>query len=167
MNFEDVTHYEAVNALKNAGSSIKIVVLRGGPTITENRQTAKPEVEAVGRLREYEPEEDESASWGCPSKYHTEFQLDNGVVGGVCNGDTAGSLMAEDNLTDGSPEASTTSSAAPVVKSTMTIPRIILTHPSTSDEDVEQLTQDPDEDELDDLDGADSPDGPNYFNHAF
>ncbi|XP_051775117.1 protein scribble homolog isoform X2 [Erpetoichthys calabaricus] len=171
MNFEDVTHYEAVSALKNAGSSIKIVVLREEPTIMENQQTAKPEVEVAGRLRQYEPEEeeeeDESASWGCPSKYSTEFQLDNRVVGGVCNGDTVGSSMAEDNLTVDSPEASTTNSGAPVVKSTMTIPRIILTHPSTSDEDVEQLTQDPDEDDPDDLDGADTPDGPNYFNHAF
>ncbi|XP_054675207.1 protein scribble homolog [Grus americana] len=65
------------------------------------------------------------------------------------------SLVSEPDALDAVPtEASTKGSPFPTVNHVITIPRIILTRPSTSDEDTDQLPPDPDDFEPEEPDSA-------------
>ncbi|KAM6082344.1 uncharacterized protein VSU04_002702 [Chlamydotis macqueenii] len=78
-------------------------------------------------------------------------------LAGVQPGDRAAeaSLISEPDPLDAGPtEASSKGSPFPTVNHIITIPRIILTRPSTSDEDTDQLPPDPDYFEPEDPDGA-------------
>ncbi|RXM33124.1 Leucine-rich repeat-containing protein 1 [Acipenser ruthenus] len=53
LNLQNVTHHEAVNALKNAGNCIKIVVLRDRLTSTENPKTTDPVAVETESVKEH------------------------------------------------------------------------------------------------------------------
>ncbi|XP_053291958.1 uncharacterized protein LOC128453224 [Pleuronectes platessa] len=76
----------------------------------------------------------------------------------VCNGNGVSELEAE---------VLTRKHGAHAGKHTMTIPRIILTHPSISDEDAELLTQTPGREPLHDFDLPDRHVHPDCFDSAF
>ncbi|XP_034622787.1 protein scribble homolog [Trachemys scripta elegans] len=89
---------------------------------------------------------------------------------GVQGGDKVleGSILLEPNTPDSGPvEAPAKSSPFQTVNHIITIPRIILTRPSTSDEDTDQLTQDPDDFELEEMDSAESQGYSECLNNAF
>ncbi|KAM4592214.1 uncharacterized protein PAE49_021692 [Odontesthes bonariensis] len=144
-SMEGATHHEAVSALRNAGSCIKMKVLREKLL---PRQGWDPDVrqdppDLTGQQhRRHE-------SGGLRSK---QFQLDSTVhclskkiEAVVCNGNGIVSDLERDlNRTLSELEAEVLKKdSLQGEKHTMAIPRIILTHPSTSDEDVELLAQTP------------------------
>ncbi|CAG6017425.1 unnamed protein product [Menidia menidia] len=121
LSMQGATHHEAVSALRNAGSCIRMKVLREKllPRLVCDPDVCRDPPDMTSRqLRRHQT--------GGPRRKH--FQLDGSVdcvskkiEEVVCNGNSI-------------------------------IPRIILTHPSTSDEDVELLTQMSSRDLLRDID---------------
>ncbi|XP_057704899.1 tyrosine-protein phosphatase non-receptor type 13 isoform X2 [Corythoichthys intestinalis] len=132
LSMQGATHLEAVRALRNAGSRIRMKVLREGSQVSwsDETQDAKNPVtlrpcgydDAIGQKAMQKSEDKEN----CLSK----------KKGVVCNGngitDLKRSQLEAEDLTKRNDSVN-------VNKHTITIPRIILTHPSTSDEDVELL----------------------------
>ncbi|XP_057270019.1 uncharacterized protein LOC130601755 [Pezoporus wallicus] len=78
------------------------------------------------------------------------------------------SLVSEPNILDAGPiEASSKGSPFPTVNHIITIPRIILTRPSTSDEDNDQLPPDPDDFEPEEPDSTEGHAYSDCLNSAF
>ncbi|XP_074905413.1 leucine-rich repeat-containing protein 1 isoform X1 [Buteo buteo] len=91
-------------------------------------------------------------------------------LAGVQAGDRAAeaSLVSEPSALDAGPtEASSKGSPFPTVNHVITIPRIILTRPSTSDEDTDQLPPDPDDFEPEEPDSAEGHAYSDCLNSAF
>ncbi|XP_015714748.1 uncharacterized protein LOC107312126 isoform X2 [Coturnix japonica] len=79
-----------------------------------------------------------------------------------------GSLISEPNTHDASPtEASSKGSPFRTLNHVITIPRIILTRPSTSDEDTDQLPPDPDDFEMEEPPGTQHHTYSDCLNSAF
>ncbi|XP_039640785.1 leucine-rich repeat-containing protein 1 isoform X4 [Perca fluviatilis] len=138
LNMQAATHHEAVSALRNAGSCIKMKVLREKLL---PREVCDPD--------EHHDPRDVTGRQPCTQdggdqrgKPHNTESVEDGlskkIEAVVCNGSSISDLMENDSLQGG--------------KHTMTIPRIILTHPSISDEDVELWTQTPSREPLHDCD---------------
>ncbi|XP_041644939.1 protein scribble homolog [Cheilinus undulatus] len=135
LDMQGATHHQAVSALRNAGSCIKMKVLRERLL---PREVCEPPLDVTGqqlRGRRSKHQKEESRE-DCMSKK---------VEAVVCNGNCISDLERELKRTLSELEAVTKAKNDSLQggKHTMTIPRIILTHPSTSDEDVELLTQSP------------------------
>ncbi|XP_022617974.1 protein scribble homolog [Seriola dumerili] len=149
LDMQGATHHEAVSALRNAGSCIKMKVLRERLLPRE-----------VCDLREPQDPQDPQDVTGlqlCSKQPKTESAedcLSKKIEAVVCNGNSISDLESDLNRTSSKLEAEALmkNDLLQVGKHTMTIPRIILTHPSTSDEDVELLTQSPGRDMLHDFD---------------
>ncbi|XP_072187911.1 leucine-rich repeat-containing protein 1 isoform X1 [Excalfactoria chinensis] len=91
-------------------------------------------------------------------------------VAGMQAGERAaeGSLISEPNTHDAGPtEASSKGSPFQTLNHVITIPRIILTRPSTSDEDTDQLPPDPDDFEMEDPAGTEHRTYSDCLNSAF
>ncbi|XP_052665196.1 leucine-rich repeat-containing protein 1 isoform X2 [Harpia harpyja] len=91
-------------------------------------------------------------------------------LAGVQAGDRVAeaSLVSEPSAPDAGPtEASSKGSPFPTVNHIITIPRIILTRPSTSDEDTDQLPPDPDDFEPEEPDSAEGHAYSDCLNSAF
>ncbi|KAJ8360012.1 hypothetical protein SKAU_G00165370 [Synaphobranchus kaupii] len=172
LNMQEMTHHEAVSALRNAGSCVKMKVLRersvcpAPPIQAEVPETYIP----VDRKLAHPTIPGDSGSKWQNCEPVPERRLP-GVIEAVvvCNGN--GASWADPEKPTGramrDTEASFKANTFQVVKNTMAIPRIILTHPSTSDEDIEPLTQDPDDEELDDFGDLESHAYTDYLNNAF
>ncbi|CAJ0600781.1 unnamed protein product [Cylicocyclus nassatus] len=113
----EVSHHEAVSALRSAGNCVKMKILR-------ERPAPPPESRA---LRELDVSDKESL-----------------IISRL------GNDACQDFMRDRSPLA--TRIEAVICNGKELIPRIILTHPSTSDEDVEPLNHDADAGDIDDPD---------------
>ncbi|KAK7930768.1 hypothetical protein WMY93_007163 [Mugilogobius chulae] len=85
----------------------------------------------------------------------------------VCNGNGMANLKKEVTLPELKMKPSTNEDSYLEDKHTMTIPRIILTHPSTSDEDVELLTRSPSREQPFAFDTCDRQIIPDCFDSAF
>ncbi|KAJ8013734.1 hypothetical protein DPEC_G00032870 [Dallia pectoralis] len=170
LNMHEVSHHDAVTALRNAGSCIKMKVMRKKAVPGLNTCRAQQESAAVDTMetdilmsRQLVEQDD-----GChgPGAQHLSADtsvdscLTEEIQGVVCNGNGLSDPESDHNWLyfEGEPETSLKSDAhqTSLIKTTMPIPRIILTHPSTSDEDVEPLTQEPDSDTLQDAEDPDS-----------
>ncbi|XP_029691509.1 leucine-rich repeat-containing protein 1 [Takifugu rubripes] len=146
LDMQGATHHEAVGALRNAGSCIRMTVLRDRLPPREVNLSVGPwdERDATGQ----QPSNPEGQTAKAALMEGREGCLSESIEAVVCNGnDVPGrknemnqisSKLKKDSLQDG--------------KHTMGIPRIILTHPSTSDEDVELLTQSPSAEQPHDFD---------------
>ncbi|KAK6489147.1 tyrosine-protein phosphatase non-receptor type 13 [Huso huso] len=169
LNLQNVTHHEAVSALKNAGNCIKIVVLRDRLTSTENPKTTDPVAVETESVKEHSDNNNcKKHQTSCSDETRLGQKQTETKETVVCNGNGMGSSASEEDLTKSGcdTDAPPKNNSFRIVKHTMTIPRIILTHPSTSDEDVEQLTQDPEE-EPEEQDSADCQSCPDCSNSAF
>ncbi|XP_029376248.1 protein scribble homolog [Echeneis naucrates] len=139
LNMQGATHHEAVSALRTAGSCISMKVLRERLVPREgcdSHQAQDPSDGTALQLcnKDARGKEPNTESPDCPSKK---------IEAVVCNGNSISNLESKLSETSAKlkQEALTKTDSLQVSKHTMTIPRIILTHPSTSDEDVELLTQ--------------------------
>ncbi|KAB5582016.1 hypothetical protein PHYPO_G00182350 [Pangasianodon hypophthalmus] len=132
-DLQGVSHHEAVSTLRQAGSCIKMKVLRQRFEPAENQATQEPEDSKTGLLIGHKETE-----LNCSS-------IANRIEAVVCNGL---SDLAQETAPG---EDWCKNNSLRVGQHTMTIPRIILTHPSTSDEDMDGLT-------LSDLDEISNPD---------
>nr|XP_055025622.1 protein scribble homolog [Misgurnus anguillicaudatus] len=165
---QEVSHHEAVGALRTAGSCIKIKVLR------ERRVPVEPlgreRTETMATDPQLSQEWDVPVSRDRPSALQSpDPTLDCMLLESVIDVSTCNANRSDD-LEEVRPMKDTESSnnnAIQVVKNTMTIPRIILTHPSTSDEDAELLTQGPNERDFYDFSGSDGHICPDSLNNAF
>ncbi|XP_043090482.1 erbin [Puntigrus tetrazona] len=171
-DMQEVSHHEAVSVLRSAGSCIKMKVLRERCMPMEPQQhersdtveTADPQVS-----QEWDVTTSNNRSSG-PQSF-TDPTLDrspmtNRIEAAVCNGN--GPNDPAQDLRPTKDTETFKNNALQVVKNTMTIPRIILTHPSTSDEEVEPLTQGPDDGDFDsDFSDSDSHIYSDCFNSAF
>ncbi|XP_016422600.1 uncharacterized protein LOC107751388 [Sinocyclocheilus rhinocerous] len=171
-DMQEVSHHEAVGILRNAGSCIKMKVLRERcvpvePWLHERSdtmETADPQVS-----QEWDVTMSNNRSSGPQSS--TDPMLDcspitNRMEATVCNGNGLNDPVQDLRLTKDMETFK--NNVLQVVKNTMTIPRIILTHPSTSDEDVEPLTQGPDDGDFDsDFSDSDSHIYSDCLNSAF
>ncbi|TRY96969.1 hypothetical protein DNTS_033575, partial [Danionella cerebrum] len=139
---QDFSHQDAVSVLRNAGSCIKMKVLRERSRTHEKSDSGQTEPEGS-------PEWDMAISSNrAPELCEASLEAGRGrIEATVCNGNAPNDPGQDFQLLKDS--ETFRNNALQVVKSTMTIPRIILTHPSTSDEDVEPLTQGPDETDFD------------------
>ncbi|KAM9726573.1 disks large homolog 2-like [Menidia menidia] len=153
LSMQGATHHEAVSALRNAGSCIRMKVLREKllPRLVCDPDVCRDPPDMTSRqLRRHQT--------GGPRRKH--FQLDGSVdcvskkiEEVVCNGNSISDWERDLNRTFSEPEAEVLKKdSLHLEKHTMAIPRIILTHPSTSDEDVELLTQMSSRDLLRDID---------------
>ncbi|KAI4887736.1 hypothetical protein NFI96_026673 [Prochilodus magdalenae] len=145
----EVSHHEAVSALRSAGSCIKMKVLRERPPPPESRTSQEQDITEVEPLMI-------SHQWieACPESTLDRSALVKRIEAVVCNGKGLGDL-SQDIRPGKDRESMLKTSTLQAGKHTMTIPRIILTHPSTSDEDVEPLTHGTDSGDFDDLDDPD------------
>ncbi|XP_015218436.2 PDZ domain-containing protein 2 [Lepisosteus oculatus] len=150
VNMQTVSHHEAVSTLRNAGSCIKMTVLRQRAHGLDSASVQ--ETESIKGRKCSEQRSPQRRELGL------EHSLSEMKETPVCNGNGSGLSESEEDQSRiaSDTEAAFQNNVFPTVQNTMTIPRIILTHPSTSDEDVEQLTQDPVEEEPDELDSADN-----------
>ncbi|XP_052469962.1 protein scribble homolog isoform X1 [Carassius gibelio] len=151
-DMQEVSHHEAVSVLRNAGSCIKMKVLRERclpvePWIHESfdtMETADLQVSqewdvTMSNNRSSGPQSSTDPTMDCsPLAIRTEAT--------VCNGHGLNDQVQDLRLTKDT--ASFKNTSQQVVKNTMAIPRIILTHPST-DEEVEPLTQGLDDGDFD------------------
>ncbi|XP_029305580.1 beta-2-syntrophin-like [Cottoperca gobio] len=150
LNMQLVTHHGAVSALRNAGSCIKMKVLRERLLPREACDPGVPQDpwNVTGRQLC-------SQDGGCqrgkqPKMKSVEDCLSKKIEMVVCNGNSISDLDGELNRIFSEAEVQPHNYLLQWGRHTMTIPRIILTHPSTSDEDVELLTQIPNREPLHD-----------------
>ncbi|XP_035519744.1 protein scribble homolog [Morone saxatilis] len=163
---QGATHHEAVSALRNAGSCIKMKVLRERllPQEVCDMNTPQAPQDVTGRqLCSQDGGVQRSKQ---PMIETAEDCLSKKIEAVVCNGNGIPDLESDLNrtLSELEAEALMKNDSLQGGKHTMTIPRIILTHPSTSDEDVELLTQSPSREPLHDFD---IPDRRACFDSAF
>ncbi|KAG9344206.1 hypothetical protein JZ751_010875, partial [Albula glossodonta] len=181
IDMQEVTHHEAVTALRNAGNCVKMKVLRERnvcPAPTPTPAPAQPmppapvapETDMLMDRQHIDLVEPRR----CGTKWQTsesaqDCRMPGEIEAVVCNGNGASWADPEKSIcwTVRDSETSFKANAFQVVKNTMAIPRIILTHPSTSDEDIEPLTQDPDDEELDDFGDLESHAYSDCLNNAF
>nr|XP_023864498.1 uncharacterized protein LOC111978598 isoform X1 [Salvelinus alpinus] len=179
LDMQEVSHHEAVTVLRNAGSCIKIKVMRERaiPRLNACRAqqestvavTAETDILMSWQLVDLEDGRQRPKAKQPGSEPSVDCDLTKRIEVGICNGNGGSDLHSDLNWSflKREPEVSFKSNALQVVKNTMTIPRIILTHPSTSDDDVEPLTQDPDSEALEDFEDPDSHIQSECFNSAF
>ncbi|XP_077438603.1 uncharacterized protein LOC144061745 [Vanacampus margaritifer] len=136
---QGATHLEAVRALRNAGSCIKMKVLREGAHVTrqvtddaEDGASRRPISHDAAECQKSTPQKAEGKEDCSPKKMDV-----------VCNGNGITDFKSNLRRSQAEAEALTKRNDLHLDKNTMKIPRIILTHPSTSDEDVELLPQAP------------------------
>ncbi|KAM8851494.1 uncharacterized protein ACB058_010706 [Synchiropus picturatus] len=136
INMQGATHLEAVSALRNAGSCISMRVLRDNvhPSMVNRPQYPQ---EAPGP-QWCSDQECGAHSWQMKSSERCATQ---DIVAVVCNGNGISELQRKMNWMFSPAEAMTSNDSQEEEKHSMRIPRIILTHPSTSDDDGELLTQ--------------------------
>ncbi|KAM7385692.1 hypothetical protein PAMP_001755 [Pampus punctatissimus] len=169
LNMHEATHLEAVSALRNAGSCIKMKVLREKLHPREVSALDEPRDPSDVTIRQPCSQD----GGGHRSKHqkteNAEDCLSKKIETVVCNGNCISDLERNQNWTlpEVEAEALTKSDSLQVGKHTMTIPRIILTHPSTSDEDVELLTQSPTRQPPHDFDIPDRCAHSDCFDNAF
>ncbi|XP_038593285.1 uncharacterized protein LOC119917199 [Micropterus salmoides] len=137
------THHEAVCALRNAGSCIKMKVLRERllpPEVCDLEEPRGPQDVTGRQLCSQDSGSQRSKQ---PNMESAEDCLSKKIEVVVCNGNGISDLERDQKRTLSELEggALTENESLQGAKHRMTIPRIILTHPSTSDEDVELLTQ--------------------------
>ncbi|KAM4729457.1 uncharacterized protein FYW61_010031 [Anableps anableps] len=138
LSMQGATHHEAVAALRNAGSCIKLKVLRERLPPSEVYHPGVPQ----------DPP-DPTARQLCPMSKQSQLEeaencLPKKIEAVVCNGNSALDSDSDLNRTLSEIEAEEFKlDSLKEMNHTMAIPRIILTHPSTSDEDVELLSQIP------------------------
>ncbi|XP_064172801.1 disks large homolog 2 [Anguilla rostrata] len=174
LNMQEMTHHEAVCALRNAGSCVKMKVLRER-SVCPALFTAPPihaEAPEMDSPADRNPANPTNPGNPGPKRHNSEpeCRLPGAIEAVVlCNGNGASSAEPEKPMgwTARDAEASFKANAFQVVKNTMAIPRIILTHPSTSDEDIEPLTQDPEDKDLDDFGDLESHAYSDCLNNAF
>ncbi|CAL9687982.1 unnamed protein product [Knipowitschia caucasica] len=128
LSMHGATHQLAVSSLRNAGSSIRIKVLRdplptGEEALDLTNNTAKSLI--------------------CQEDLTIRNCLSRRIEAVVCNGNGMIELRKDASCPEIKKEPSSNAHSHLREKHTMQIPRIILTHPSTSDEDVELLTRSP------------------------
>ncbi|KAM3605766.1 uncharacterized protein V6R79_004357 [Siganus canaliculatus] len=148
LDLQGATHQEAVSALRNAGSCIKLKVLRERLL---PREVCDPEVSGDPRDvtgRQLCSQDGGGLRGKMAIAESSEDCLSNKIEAFVCNGNGISDLESGLNKTSSQLEAGflmkkMKTDSSHNGKHTMAIPRIILTHPSTSDEDVELLTQSP------------------------
>ncbi|XP_013860481.1 protein scribble homolog [Austrofundulus limnaeus] len=156
LSMQGVTHHEAVRALRNAGSCIRLKILRGRPLppkVCDPRVAQDPP----------DPTGQQPCGQTAEGPRSKQCQLESAgqcvskkAEAVTCNGNISLDLERDGRRTVSEPEAEVMKmDSGQGVKHTMTIPRIILTHPSTSDEDVEVLAQIPRRDRLRDLNNPD------------
>ncbi|XP_037638806.1 protein scribble homolog [Sebastes umbrosus] len=154
LSMQAATHHEAVSALRNAGSCIKMKVLRERPLPREVCDPDGPQdPRDVSGLQPCSQDGGGQRSKQ-PKTESVEDCLSKKIEAVVCNGNGISDLESELKRTLSQLEAQALmkNDSLQGGKQTMTIPRIILTHPSTSDEDVELLTQIPGRQALHDSD---------------
>ncbi|KAL3972151.1 splicing factor 4 [Sarotherodon galilaeus] len=154
ISMQGATHHEAVSALRNAGSCIKMKVLRERllPRVVRDLDVSQDPRDAAGRQLCSQHGGGRSKQLKLES---AEDCVSKKIEAVVCNGNGISDLESDLKRTVSElvAEALTKNDFLAGGKQTMTIPRIILTHPSTSDEDVELLTQSPCRELLRDFDG--------------
>ncbi|XP_029926350.1 protein scribble homolog isoform X2 [Myripristis murdjan] len=168
LNMQGATHHEAVSALRNAGSCIKMKVLRERMLPREVCVQDSPAPQDVPSR----PQCSQDSGYQRTKQPRLESSVDclsKKIKAVVCNGNGISDLESDPNWTllERDAEALMKNNALQPGKNTMTIPRIILTHPSTSDEDVEPLTQGPDREQQDDFDIHDDHNQSDCFSSAF
>ncbi|XP_030012497.1 leucine-rich repeat-containing protein 1 [Sphaeramia orbicularis] len=166
LSMQGAAHHEAVSALRNAGSCIKMKVLRERllpPEICVQDEPQDAQDVKSRQLCIQDPAGQKSKQQKMES---TEDCLSKRTDTTVCNGNGISDLQ-KDLKSTLSKETSMKNDPFQGVKQTMTIPRIILTHPSTSDEDVELLTQSPGRETLHDIDITDRHMQSDCFDSAF
>ncbi|XP_053730484.1 protein lap4 [Synchiropus splendidus] len=162
LNMQGATHLEAVSALRNAGSCISMRVLRDNvhPSMVNRPQYPQ---EAPG-TQWCSAQECGAQSWQMKSSERCATQ---DIVAVVCNGNGISELQRTMNWMFSPTEAMTSNDSQEEEKHSMTIPRIILTHPSTSDDDGELLTQIQSRELQQDRNVPDRPTQPDSFDSAF
>ncbi|XP_047459532.1 leucine-rich repeat-containing protein 1 [Mugil cephalus] len=137
LTMQGATHHQAVSALRNAGSCIKMKVLRERLLLREVAELRQDPQDVTGSQEGRGPRSKQA------QMESAEDCLSKRIEAVVCNGNGITDLESELNRTMSELEAEvlTKNDSLQGDKHMMTIPRIILTHPSTSDEDVEPLLQ--------------------------
>ncbi|XP_069395213.1 protein scribble homolog [Paralichthys olivaceus] len=166
LNMQWATHHEAVSALRNAGSCINMKVLRERPPPRGVRDLDEPQDPQDVTGRQLCSQD----GWRSKQPKMKSKCLSKKIEAVVCNGNGIVSDLEGDlnrTLSELEAEALTKKDGPQAGKHMMTIPRIILTHPSISDEDAELLTQTPGREQLHDFNLPDRHVHPDCFDSAF
>ncbi|CAL8359903.1 unnamed protein product [Boreogadus saida] len=133
LDIQGMAHHGAVSALRHAGSCIKMKVLREKGLPIQVCVQDNPAARETGV--KLSPERFHREEVGCqtPKGEHTPGRVDSVS----CNGNLDLEMEPSWKLFPQEPDARTITNPFEGEKGTMTIPRIILTHPSTSDDDVD------------------------------
>ncbi|KAM4607477.1 protein scribble homolog [Polymixia lowei] len=170
-DMQGATHHAAVSALRNAGSCIKMKVLRERMLPREVCGQDNPVAQEMDTFTDRQLyNQDVGCQRSKPRTVDSSVDCLPGEIEAViCNGNGISDLQIDPNWTlfEREPEASMENNTLQEGKNTMTIPRIILTHPSTSDEDVDPLSQGLDGGALEDFGFPDDHIHSDSFNSAF
>ncbi|XP_049592682.1 uncharacterized protein [Syngnathus scovelli] len=160
LSMQGATHLEAVRALRNAGSCINMKVLREGSQV--RGQVTNNTCDAVSQ-RPCSHNDAKSHRSTLQEAEDTEDCLPKKMDVVVCNGNGISDLRRSQLEAEALTERNDLHSD----KNTMKIPRIILTHPSTSDEDVDLLPQALSKEEQHDAGISENSVPLQYFDSAF
>ncbi|KAM6997287.1 uncharacterized protein LKV04_006021 [Tautogolabrus adspersus] len=144
LDMQGATHHQAVSALRNAGSCIQLIVVRERLLPREMYNQDQPPPPDPRDMTGQQLWGCTGGGWGSKQQEQSmEDCLSKRIEAVVCNGNGISDVERDLRRTLSELEAVTKAknNSLQAGKHTMTIPRIILTHPSTSDEDVELLTQ--------------------------
>ncbi|CAL8257353.1 unnamed protein product [Lota lota] len=133
LDVQGMAHHEAVSALRHAGSCIKMKVLREKMLPI---QVCIQDNQEMGVKLSQQRFHHEDVGCQMPKVDNMPGRID--IV--VCNGNSDLEMEPNWKLFKREPDARTITNPFEGEKNTMTIPRIILTHPSTSDDDVDALS---------------------------
>ncbi|XP_069744198.1 discs large homolog 1-like protein [Narcine bancroftii] len=157
ISLQNVTHREAVHALKNSGTVIKILILRDRAVNPDTRVTSNSRSSGSTAMPDWSEESGNEASE--PENFVSEKM--------PCNRSNLGSVTSMNRTMNSASGGLQKHASFHIVNHTMPLPRITVTCPSTSDEDLEQLTLDKDEYYPKQSKTADGNDFSDYLNSAF
>ncbi|XP_072912824.1 uncharacterized protein [Hemitrygon akajei] len=136
ISLQNVTHHEAVRALRNSGTVIKILILRNRAVTTDTN-----EVPTLRSSDAYTTPPD----WNELPNAEALAPEDVSPEKRTCNGRNLGSVTSMNRSINSAHRTSQKRNSFRAVNHSMPLPRIVLTRPSTSDEELDQLALEKDE----------------------
>ncbi|XP_048387270.2 leucine-rich repeat-containing protein 1 isoform X2 [Stegostoma tigrinum] len=160
INLQNVTHHEAVNALRNSGAVIKIIILRDRFVTSDGTVTSDSNNGETDIMKPHQTEQ--SCFITQESAIHEQLEIGNFFLEGkavsTCNENSleSESVTLKNHTTKSASEMPQSNTSFCIVNHAMPMPRIVLTCPSSSDEELEQLTREQDAYGLEELENSDS-----------
>ncbi|XP_078069401.1 leucine-rich repeat-containing protein 1 isoform X1 [Mustelus asterias] len=169
ISLQNTTHHEAVNTLRNSGTVIKILILRDRVSTVDDTVASNANCAEADTIQPHQIEWPYFITQPAVSSEQPESGnvFLEGKMTTNCNGNSTESVTSKNHTVKSASETLQKSTSFRIVNHAMPMPRIILTCPSSSDEELEQLTLEQDDYCLEQFEHSGSSDYSDYLNSAF